>query len=153
MHDLAEYIHEFDVNIEKLSEEQIYKINNNSKLIAKLLIVLFFLLPVIAWTLLIKIIGSLGVTVIPDSNEDLSDWRLVFYFLPLAIFYILGFKLYRLAGHFIIRSMVKEVNLMNLEAKVEELDNKLNPLRTEKPLSPKVQKEIDKIRVMGKKSE
>lgn len=150
MRDPAEYIHEFDVSPEDLTDEQIDKLNSKSRVITRVLVISFFLLPVISWVLLIKIFGSLGVSAIPNSNEELSNWQSVIYFLPIAIFYFVSYKLYKLIGHFIIGSMVKAARLKNLEAKVNKLDNQLNPPITEKPISPKVQKEIDKIRAFGK---
>ena len=40
--------------------------------------------------------------------------------------------------------------LKELENKVEELDIKINPPKTEESLSPEVQEEVDKIRALGK---
>lgn len=156
MYNPEEYTHEFSISIKGLTDEQVYQLNKELKSTTKLLFVLFLALAIVFMLIIYKVINlisPLESMFLPSEQLGDNDWRWFIIFLPLFIAGFISWKIYKQIGRTYISSKVKNLRLENLENKVKSLDKQVNPPRIEKPVAPEVQKEVNKIRALGKQNE
>ena len=162
-------IREYKVSTENLTEDQIDKLDTDLQKPLKMFFIIAVVLFFIAFYSILKylylplelsyyekILDLPYILKIPFFLEFLMvDDAYPIIFLITLIGFLLTFfimwKAYYFVAHYYISSKVKDLEIKNLEAKIDKLDNKLNTPIPEKPLSPTVQKEINKIRAFAKK--
>lgn len=161
MHNSNEYTQEFKVSVRNLTDEQIYSLNGELKyFVRKLLIVsiILFIALFFPSAKLLDVFDYLYAEATLISPEFMIPFFVDHYrsatgVTALILLFLAGYlsnKFYSIVGHYVISSKVKNLELKNLESKVEELGKQVNPPRIEKPVAPEVQKEVNKIRALGK---
>ena len=152
MYDPERYTHEFNVSIKGLTDEQVYQLNKELKPATKLLIVLFLVLLIVFMFIIYKVIlmSPLQTVFVSDGQWGEWDWRWLVLYLPFFIAGFISWKIYKQIGRVCIGSKVQNLKLENLENKVNLLNKQVNPRPIKNPLAPEVQKEVNKIRALGK---
>lgn len=161
MYNSSKHTQEFKVSIQNLTDEQIYSLNGELKYFVRKLVIASIILFIGLFFLSVKLLGVFDYLyaetilispefMIPFFVDNYRQTTGIISVILVIIVFLLVSKFYEIVGHYIISSKVKNLELKNLESKVEELGKQVNPPRIEKPLAPEVQKEVNKIKALGK---
>lgn len=141
MNDSTQYTSEFNISTKNLTDEQIYSLNGELKYFVRGLvivsIILFIALYIFLGTRLLGIFDYLYAETILISPEFMIPFFVEHYRFATGVTALilllpagyLASKFYKIVGHYIISSKVKNLELKNLESKVEELGKEVNKIR------------------------